>query len=60
VDGTEIEGRSAETVDAPIRWDGRSRVSAPAPPRAGEHSREILCWLGYTDDEIERLGRPPA
>lgn len=60
VDGTEIEGRPAETVDAPIRWDGQSRVSAPAPPRAGEHNREILCWLGYTDDEIEQLGRPPA
>jgi len=60
VDGTEIDGRPAETVDAPIRWDGQPRVSAPAPPRAGEHNREILGWLGYTDDEIERLGRAPA
>ena len=49
-----------ETVDAPIRWDGRSRASTPPPPRAGEHSREILGWLGYTDAEIDQLGRPPA
>jgi crotonobetainyl-CoA:carnitine CoA-transferase CaiB-like acyl-CoA transferase len=60
VDGAEIEGRPVETVEAPIRWDGRSRVSTPAPPRAGEHNREILSWLGYSDDEIDRLGTPPA
>ena len=47
-----------ETVDAPIRWDGQSRVSAPAPPRSGEHNREILGWLGYTEAEIDRLSTP--
>jgi crotonobetainyl-CoA:carnitine CoA-transferase CaiB-like acyl-CoA transferase len=60
VDGVEIEGRPVETIDAPIRWDGRSRVSTPPPPRAGEHNREILSWLGYTDDEIDRLAAPPV
>ena len=31
---------------------------APAPfsaPELGQHSREILAWLGYPDEEIERL-----
>ena len=31
---------------------------APAPvaaPELGQHSREILAWLGYADEEIERL-----
>ena len=60
VDGAGIEGRPVETVEAPIRWDGRSRVSAPAAPRAGEHNREILSWLGYTDGEIDQLSTPPA
>jgi len=60
VDGAQIEGRPVETVEAPIRWDGQSRASTPPPPRAGEHSREILGWLGYTDAEIDQLGRPPA
>jgi crotonobetainyl-CoA:carnitine CoA-transferase CaiB-like acyl-CoA transferase len=60
VDGTEIGGRPVETVDAPIRWDGQSRPSSPPPPRAGEHSREILSGLGYTDEEIGQLGTPPA
>jgi len=60
VDGVQIEGRPVETVDAPIRWDGRSRASTPPPPRAGQHNREILSWLGYTDAEIDRLAAPPA
>jgi crotonobetainyl-CoA:carnitine CoA-transferase CaiB-like acyl-CoA transferase len=60
VEGVEIEGRPAEVVDAPIRWDGRSRTSVPPPPRAGEHSREILRWLGYSDEEASALGSPSA
>jgi crotonobetainyl-CoA:carnitine CoA-transferase CaiB-like acyl-CoA transferase len=60
VEGMEIEGRPVETVDSPIRWDGQSRTTTPAPPRAGEHTREILSWLGYSDDEISQLVTPPA
>jgi len=60
VDGVEIEGRPVETVDAPIRWDGQSRTTTPGPPRAGEHSREVLSWLGYTGDEIDALVAPPG
>jgi crotonobetainyl-CoA:carnitine CoA-transferase CaiB-like acyl-CoA transferase len=59
VDGVQIEGRPVETVDAPIRWDGRSRESTPGPPRVGEHNQEILGWLGYTEDEIDRLAAAP-
>jgi crotonobetainyl-CoA:carnitine CoA-transferase CaiB-like acyl-CoA transferase len=59
VDGVEIEGRPVETVDAPIRWDGQSRTTTPGPPRAGEHSREVLSWLGYTEDEIDGLVESP-
>jgi crotonobetainyl-CoA:carnitine CoA-transferase CaiB-like acyl-CoA transferase len=60
VEGAEIEGRPVETVEAPIRWDGQSRASTPPPPRSGEHNRELLSWLGYPDDEIDRLSTPPA
>jgi crotonobetainyl-CoA:carnitine CoA-transferase CaiB-like acyl-CoA transferase len=60
VEGAQVEGRPVETVDAPIRWDGQSRASTPPPPRSGEHNREILRWLGYSDEEIGRLSTPPA
>ena len=25
------------------------------PPRVGENTREIMTWLGYTDDQIDAL-----
>jgi len=28
------------------------------PPLLGEHTAEVLCELGYTDAEVERLTRP--
>jgi crotonobetainyl-CoA:carnitine CoA-transferase CaiB-like acyl-CoA transferase len=60
VDGAEIAGRPVETVDAPIRWDGHARESAPGPPRAGQHNREILASLGYDEAEIAQLSTDPT
>jgi crotonobetainyl-CoA:carnitine CoA-transferase CaiB-like acyl-CoA transferase len=43
-----IDELDAESVDSPIRFDGRSRASAPRPPHSGEHTAEILGRLGRT------------
>jgi formyl-CoA transferase len=44
----------------PVRFgDGPPPAARPAPT-LGQHTREILASLGYTDAEIERLGRDGA
>ncbi len=39
----------------PIRFGAGPAPATFAAPELGQHSREILAWLGYPDDEIERL-----
>ena len=42
-------------VAIPVRWDGKRPPTRSAPPRAGEHTREVLEELGYTSEEIGEL-----
>jgi crotonobetainyl-CoA:carnitine CoA-transferase CaiB-like acyl-CoA transferase len=44
----------------PVRFSGGPAPAPFAAPERGQHSREILAWLGYTDEEIARLGRVGA
>jgi crotonobetainyl-CoA:carnitine CoA-transferase CaiB-like acyl-CoA transferase len=46
----EIENAGVESVDAPISYDAHRRTVVPGPPRAGQHTREILTELGYPPD----------
>ncbi len=45
----QVEGTGVESVDAPIRWDGESRATVAPPPRAGQHTSEILAELDDPD-----------
>jgi crotonobetainyl-CoA:carnitine CoA-transferase CaiB-like acyl-CoA transferase len=42
-------------VGLPIRWDRRRPSLRSAPPRVGEHSVDVLTWLGYTIDDVRSL-----
>jgi crotonobetainyl-CoA:carnitine CoA-transferase CaiB-like acyl-CoA transferase len=42
-------------IAMPVRWDGDRPVTTRIPPRAGEHTREILSELGYEDDQVSGL-----
>jgi crotonobetainyl-CoA:carnitine CoA-transferase CaiB-like acyl-CoA transferase len=43
------------SLGLPIRWDGRRPEVRRVPPRLGEHSTDVLTWLGYTLDDVRGL-----
>jgi crotonobetainyl-CoA:carnitine CoA-transferase CaiB-like acyl-CoA transferase len=43
------------SVGLPIRWDGRRPGVRRVPPQLGEHSADVLTWLGYTLDDVRNL-----
>jgi len=45
------------TVDSPIQLDGAAKAPATRPPDLGQHGREILAGLGYSQERIDALVR---
>jgi crotonobetainyl-CoA:carnitine CoA-transferase CaiB-like acyl-CoA transferase len=43
------------TVGLPIRWDRQRPGVRHVPPLVGEHSVDVLTWLGYTLDDVRNL-----
>ncbi len=39
----------------PVRYNGAAPKLTRLPPRQGEHTREVLAEVGYTESEIEQL-----
>lgn len=43
------------SVGLPVRWNGERPGVRRVPPRLGEHSTDVLTWLGYTLDDARAL-----
>jgi crotonobetainyl-CoA:carnitine CoA-transferase CaiB-like acyl-CoA transferase len=43
------------SVGLPVRWDGERPGVRRVPPRLGEHTTDVLTWLGYTLDDARAL-----
>ena len=43
------------SIGLPIRWDGTRPEVRRVPPTLGEHTTDVLTWLGYTLDDVRGL-----
>jgi crotonobetainyl-CoA:carnitine CoA-transferase CaiB-like acyl-CoA transferase len=44
-----------KTIAHPVVFDGKTRTVTSPPPRHGQHTRDILAALGYSDERIDAL-----
>jgi crotonobetainyl-CoA:carnitine CoA-transferase CaiB-like acyl-CoA transferase len=49
-----------KTIAHPVVFNGEVRAVKSAPPRHGQHTREILASLGYENDRIDALEKTGA
>jgi crotonobetainyl-CoA:carnitine CoA-transferase CaiB-like acyl-CoA transferase len=42
-------------VGLPLRWHRQRPGVRRVPPALGEHSADVLTWLGYTLDDVRNL-----
>jgi crotonobetainyl-CoA:carnitine CoA-transferase CaiB-like acyl-CoA transferase len=43
------------SIGLPLMWDGVRPAVRRVPPLLGEHSGDVLTWLGYTLDDVRSL-----
>jgi len=44
-----------QSIGLPVTWDGVRPAVRRVPPLLGEHSPDVLTWLGYTLDDVRSL-----
>ena len=53
------DGGVIKTVGIPVKLEGTPGTVRLSPPRLGEHTREVLVELGFSDAELARLVPSP-
>jgi crotonobetainyl-CoA:carnitine CoA-transferase CaiB-like acyl-CoA transferase len=43
------------SIGLPLRWDRQRPGIRRVPPLLGEHTADVLTWLGYTLDDVRNL-----
>jgi len=56
VQHAEYSGHSVKFLASPVKVNGTRIGSGKRPPRLGEHTAEILGWLGFSAEEVSELG----
>jgi len=51
----EYKGRAVRFLASPIKLDGTRIGAGSRPPELGEHTDEVLDWLGFSDAEVSAL-----
>ena len=52
---THVQEGKVRMVGPYARFSGTPLPHAPPSPGLGQHTADILQWLGYTPDDIDRL-----
>lgn len=55
IDMPDGQGGTFASPNAPARFPGADATERPPAPEVGQHTREILAELGYSDGEVEAM-----
>lgn len=60
VQSFEVEGRTVKAVGSPFQFSKTPTTFRNPPPPLGQHTEAILKEFGYSDDEVDQLGKEGA